>query len=427
MLVTMSSLMNRIDRIHERIFFGWWIVIVGAVINAVGIGVVYHGFTVFFLPLKRELALSSAAISLVYGACRLEGGLEGPLVGYLINKFGPKKLIFFGSALTGIGFLFFSRINSYTMFFIAYVLVISLGASAGFFHPISTVVNNWFIRKRGTAFGFITAAASFGGMVFVPMLSHLTLQYSWRIAAFLSGIAILALCLPLASFMHLSPEERGLEPDGGTPPNDSPGTSDSAGTTHGDVDYKVKEALKTSTFWLLSLCISLRIMVTIALAAHMIPILVWKGMEEASAAYLVSLANFLTIIGMVLMGWIGDRFYKPHLISVSILATMICLLWPVISDAGFTSYLIPIGLAVTMSTVPLNWSLIGDFFGRENYAPLRGITVVGVGIATFVSPIYAGWIFDFTQSYAITLMSFSAVFLLAAIMFAVLRRPVLRR
>jgi hypothetical protein len=61
--------MHRIDRIHERIFLGWWIVIVGAVINAVGIGVVYHGFTVFFLPLKRELALSSAAISLVYGAC----------------------------------------------------------------------------------------------------------------------------------------------------------------------------------------------------------------------------------------------------------------------------------------------------------------------------------------------------------------------
>ena len=166
-----------------------------------GIGIVFHGFTVFFLPIKRELALSSAAISIVYGACRLEGGIEGPIVGYLINRFGPKKLIFSGSALAGIGFLVLSRIDSYPMFFIAYVLLVALGASAGFFHPVSTVINNWFIRKRGLAFGLITAAGSFGGMIIVPVLSHITLLYSWRLAAFLSGIFILALCMPAAFFM----------------------------------------------------------------------------------------------------------------------------------------------------------------------------------------------------------------------------------
>ena len=82
----------------SRIFYGWWILLLGAVINGIGSGIAYHGFTVFFLPLKRDLGVSSAAISLLYGAARLEGGFEGPVVGYLIDRFGFRKMIIIGSA-----------------------------------------------------------------------------------------------------------------------------------------------------------------------------------------------------------------------------------------------------------------------------------------------------------------------------------------
>ena len=72
-------------------FYGWWILILGAMINGIGLGITYHSFTIFFLPLKRDLGVSSAAISLLYGAARLEGGVEGPVVGYLIDRFGPAQ------------------------------------------------------------------------------------------------------------------------------------------------------------------------------------------------------------------------------------------------------------------------------------------------------------------------------------------------
>jgi len=426
--VTGNQIISYKNRIRNRIFFGWWILAVGALINGVGVGIVYQGFTVFFLPLKRELALSSAAVSLVYGASRLEGGIEGPIIGYLIDKFGPRRLIFFGSTLSGIGFFLFSRIESFPTFFIVYVLLIAMGSNAGFFHPISTVINNWFIRRRGTAFGILTAAGSLGGMVMVPVLSHFALNYSWRTAAVVAGGLILAFCLPSSFLMHRSPEDRGLQPDGGPLPGEiTVQQNSSIESMFTEVDFTVKEALKTHTFWLLTLCISFRILVTVALAAHMIPVLVWKGMAEASAAYLVSLSAFLTIIGMLCMGWIGDRFNKPFLCSISLLATIVCLLWPTFSSSETALYLFPIGIAITMASVPLNWSLIGDFFGRQNYATLRGITVVGVGIATFISPIYAGWIFDVTESYKIVLISFSAMLLISAILFAILRRPVLHR
>ena len=414
---------NQTDR---RIFFGWWVLAVGALINAVGVGIVYHSFTVFFLPLKRELALSSVAVSLVYASSRLEGGIEGPIIGYLINRFGPRRMIFLGSTLSAIGFFIFSRIDSFLTFFLVFVLLIAMGANAGLFHPVSTVINNWFIRRRGTAFGVLTAAGSLGGMVLAPLLSHFALSYGWRTAAILAGSMILIFNLPAAFFMYRSPEDRGLQPDGGVNPGYKSIDAGSIEPGPAEVDFTVKAALKTRAFWLLTLCISCRILVTVALSAHMIPVLVWKGMNEASAAYMVSLYALLTVVGMLVMGWVGDRFYKPFLCSISQLLTLVCLLgltW-VASDAAL--YLLPVGMAITMSTVPLNWSLIGDFFGRQNYATLRGIMVVGVGIATFISPIYAGWIYDLTQSYAIVLTSFSAMLLIAAVLFAVLRRPVIR-
>jgi nitrate/nitrite transporter NarK len=75
-----------------------------------------------------------------------------------------------------------------------------------------------------------------------------------------------------------------------------------------------------------------------------------------------------------------------------------------------------------MGTVPLNWALIGDFFGRRSYGTLRGIMVIGTGLGTFLSPIYAGWVFDRTESYAPALWAFFTVHLLAAVLFFILHR-----
>ncbi|MFC1887166.1 MFS transporter, partial [Thermodesulfobacteriota bacterium] len=254
-------------------------------------------------------------------------------------------------------------------------------------------------------------------------LSYFTLAYSWRAASVVSGCIILALCLPLAGLMHRSPEERGLEPDGGPGKVENAEQDGPREATVDEVDFTIKQALKTFTFWLLTLCISLRILVTVAISAHMIPILVWKGMDEAAAAYMVSLYAFLTIIGMLVVGWIGDRFKKSMLCCVCLLITAVCLMWQTVSSTGTTLYLLPVGMAIAMGSVPLNWSLIGDFFGRRSYARLRGIMLISVGITTFISPVYAGWIFDRTESYTVVLISFSGMLLIPAVLFAILRPP----
>ena len=133
----------------NRLYYGWWIVILGSLINIVGGGILYHSFTIFFLPLKRDFAVSSAAVSLLYGAARLEGGIEGPIVGHLIDRFGSRAIIMAGAAMAGIGLILTAATHSFWPFFFIYVFIVSLGSNAGFFHPLSTAINNWFIRHRG--------------------------------------------------------------------------------------------------------------------------------------------------------------------------------------------------------------------------------------------------------------------------------------
>jgi OFA family oxalate/formate antiporter-like MFS transporter len=411
-----------------RVFYGWWILVLGSLVNGIGGGIIYHSFTVFFLPLKRDLAVSSAAISLLYGAARLEGGVDGTLYGYLIDRIGSRRMILMGASLAGTGLILLSTVHDFFSFFLIYVFIVSVGSNAGFFHPVSTAINKWFIRRRGLGFSVISASGSIGGMVMAPLLSFVILNFGWRNGAIMAGLMILAIAIPAALPMKRSPETIGLYPDGQPPAKNPPDQPASVSRAAGEeANFSVREALRTVHFWFLMASISLRLLVTVALNTHFVPLLVWKGMGEAASAYLVSLFALISIPAALALGWMGDRWNKALLSSLCILPLALAMLGMIVIQDKAILYFFPIAFAVTMGTAPLNWALIGDFFGRTRYATLRGIMGVGYGTATFLSPIYAGWIFDRTQSYTLVLLTFSFIIGIAAIIFATLRHPAPRR
>ena len=120
----------------------------------------------------------------------------------------------------------------------------------------------------------------------------------------------------------------------------------------------------------------------------------------------MSLLALGSILTSLIFGWLGDRWNKALLCSLGTIPTIIAMIGLVFGEEAVILYFFPIGFAITMGTSSLNWALIGDLFGRHSYATLRGIMGVGYGIATFLSPIYAGWIFDRTGSYDIVLDHF---------------------
>jgi MFS family permease len=406
-----------------RAFYGWRVLAMCALINGVGNGIIYQSFTVFFLPLKRDLGVSSAASSLLYGAARLEGGIDGPIYGYLIDRFGSRKMIMIGASLAGIGLILLSMAHSFLALLLIYVLVVSVGNNSGFFHPLSTAVNKWFIRHRGLGLSIITSSGSVGGMIMAPLLSFIILNYGWRTGTIFAGLLILAVAVPAAIPIRRSPEEMGLHPDGLAPEIKPVADGIKTAPRVYDVHFSIREALRTFQFWLLTASLSLRLLVTIALNTHFVPILVWKGMEEGASAYLVSLFAFCQIPLAISLGWVGDRWNKARLSCYCIIPNIVAMMGMVLSDHPFFLYFFPVAFAIAMGTAPLNWALIGDFFGRGSYATLRGLMGIGYGAATFLSPIYAGWVFDKTESYTLVLVTFSIIFTVCAVFFAILRPP----
>ena len=148
-------------RKSKKIFYGWWIVIAGTIVNAVATGTYWHGFGAFFDPIVNEFKWSRALTSIAPALQRSEGAAFGPFVGVAINKFGPRNVMLFGIILCGIGFITLSHTNSLLWFFIS-TSILTLGLTFGTFLVVSTSVANWFIQKRALA---LSAASTGSGLV----------------------------------------------------------------------------------------------------------------------------------------------------------------------------------------------------------------------------------------------------------------------
>src|SRR3990172_710600 len=239
-----------------RLFYGWRIVGLGAIANAVGGGIYKYGFAIFFLPITKDLNLSRAATSLVFSLSGAEGAVEGPLAGWLVDKFGPRHILFGGALLTGLGYLLLAQINSFGAFLLVYVGVISLGFNGGFAHTVITAVNSWFVRRRGFAMSVTLSAFSLGGGILAPFLSFLVQRFGWRTASVVGGLAIWALVMPASLGLKRSPESIGLAPDGDPLP-----TLEHPARHPANLDFTVGQALRNSAYWGLSFASSLRLAV----------------------------------------------------------------------------------------------------------------------------------------------------------------------
>jgi MFS family permease len=115
--------------------------------------------------------LSRAATSLAFSLARAEGALEGPFVGYLIDRFGPRPMILLATIMCGVGYILLAWVDSYTTFLIVYLGIISLSFTPGFVHASMAVGNTWFIRYRARAMTVISSAVPIGGTLLTPLLA----------------------------------------------------------------------------------------------------------------------------------------------------------------------------------------------------------------------------------------------------------------
>jgi MFS family permease len=411
-----------------RIFYGWWIVVIGCVQDAVKGGLFNTGFTLYFLPVLTELHLSRAATSLPFSLSRLEAALGAPFVGYLIDRFDVRVMLVAGTLLAGLGLILLSLTHSYLLFLLVFIGPLSFGFQAGFNQATLAVVAHWFRRKRGLAMAIVQTGQAIGGVLIFPLVALAVLKLGWRTAAVLSGLVVLTL-LPLVLLIRRSPESMGLLPDGDRSPAQDRHASPSGFTLPLDDprEFTTREALRTPTFWLLAAFHGLRNVPYAGVTVHLVPLLVWKGLDEPAAAFYVGLTALATVVSRPLTGWLGDRQSKQMIGAVGVLLGAAGLAVLAYGDGAWWALVL---FAVLFSfgdgVNSVTWALVGDVFGRAHFATIRGWISMFQSFASMPAAVYTGWVYDRTQSYTQALIAFVICYGAAAVVLWLVPHPTRR-
>jgi MFS family permease len=384
-----------------------------------GGGLHAYGFTILFLPITQELGLTRAATSLVFSLARAEGAIQGPLSGYCIDRFGPRPVMVAATLLAGTGYILLAHINSYAALLIVYMGVISLSYQAGFMDATMTVANNWFIRKRALAMSFTSGSIALGGMLLTPPFSYIVHNWNWRTACIVSGAAFLIIGLPLALTIRRSPEAIGLLPDGEPLPR-----REMRPESASSQEFPLRAALRTHQFWLMALATTLRVVCSSTVLVHFVPILVWRGLSEQRAALFLAYVALLGMPTHLLIGWLGDRMNKPRLMACCMLlaSSSLVILFRGESEALLWPALVLFSLFEGL--FPVTWATVSDFFGRQNFAKIRGSMSCMYMWGSVAGPVSAGLVYDHTKSYEPLLWGLAAVCVLTSLCYALLKPPI---
>lgn len=393
------------------------------------------GLSALFKPISEELGFSRAATSVVQSIGRFEGGIEGPLLGWMSDKFGPRWIMFSGVIVFGIALILMNYIHALWAYYLVWGVMLGIAQNMTTTTPLRTAISNWFVRKRGAAQGTQMTLSGLSAVIGLPLITWLIITRGWRMTCVFGGILVLLVGLPLVWFFvkQRRPEYYGLLPDGAkvetteaaTKPMLDRGVQYAAQVY--EVEFTLRQALRTPTFWLLTIVQIARSMAAPALNLHSIPFLTDIGLGAMVAAGMVSIRVLVGLPARFFGGVLLDRIRKDRMrfvmasaYSLEAIGTGIFLLYPTVTMiwVWFLIY----GVGAGLSTAVVN-PLKGRYFGRKAIGSITGVSQALITPAAIIAPIYFGWVHDTTGSYmgAFTLVAVTIGF--SAIMAAFVRPP----
>src|SRR2546421_2132997 len=195
-----------------RLFYGWRMVGAATGMQFLQAALVNNAFGAYVAVLAEERGWSKTALSGAAALQQMEAALLGPVLGWIIDRFGPQGLIRIGVVTFGIGFMLLSQIDTLLGFYGAFI-VMAIGSSFCGFFPINVALIHWFERWRARALSSLSLGLALGG-IFVPVIAWSLSAFGWRVTAFASGVAYIVIGLPLAWIIRRRPEDHGETMDG---------------------------------------------------------------------------------------------------------------------------------------------------------------------------------------------------------------------
>jgi sugar phosphate permease len=381
-----------------KIFYGWRITAAACSIQFILSSLLTQSFGVYVAVLADDEGWSKTALSGAAAMQSVEAAIIGPLLGWMIDRFGSQKMIRTGILFFGFGFLIFSQITTLTGFYISSVLM-AIGASMSGYFPLSVSLIQWFDRYRARALSIMSLGIAMGGLL-VPMIALSIQHYGWRTTALSSGIIAFVIGFPLAGIIKSRPEDVGLTADGEPHPSKTE-------TTHANVniekkiEFTTQQALRTRAFWFLALGHGFALAIVTAVNVHAITHMKESlGYSVSQASLAILLMTIAQIAGVLFGAAVGDRFEKRKVSAACMLLHAIGLLLLTYATHPFeiAAFAIIHGAAWGLRG-PFMQAIRADYFGRNAIGMILGLSAVIVALGQFAGPLVAGVLADVTGDY----------------------------
>jgi MFS family permease len=273
------------------VFYGWWVVVACFLVALYVSSVVFFGFTAFIEPLVHEFGWTYTQVSFAASLRGLEMGIFGPLVGFLVDRFGSRRIMLFGIVTVGLGLILLSYTRSLVTFYTAFILL-AFGAGGCTSVVTMTVVSAWFKRYVGRALGLMASGFGASGL-FIPVIVWLIDSYGWRTAFIFLAIGIWVLGIPMSVVIRNRPEDYGYLPDGrGADMTDGEQVEESV-----DLELSFREAIRDRTFMYLNVTEAIRLMVVGGVVVHVMPYLSSLGIARTTGALVAAGIPLCSILG----------------------------------------------------------------------------------------------------------------------------------
>ena len=388
----------------------------------------FHAMSLWAVALDRHFGWNRTQLGLALTFTRVEGGLMGPLEGYLTDKVGTRRMVLIGLLVLGGAFIFFGLIQNLWMFYLAYVLM-AVGQGLGSWIPIMTMLTRWFHKGRAMALGWANMGSSGGALLLIPIIGWAIEpdNLGGRMTATVLGVVMIAVAIPVSMLIRNQPQDYGLLPDGAEPePVSASLTSDEAAAPSSvdEDDFTASEALRTPAFWLIAFGHGFTSMVILAIMAHLGLLMVDKGYELQDAAFVVSVYTAVAMVFQLVGGYVGSKI--PIRFALALFTTLQALgvVVLVFADAKSTFYVFAVLFGAGFGgRNPLTVAIRGDYFGSASFGKILGFSTVPMNLLLLIAAPLVGWMRDVQGDYIQAFMVMVATNMVGALCFVTAKRP----
>ena len=393
--------------------------------NAVFTAAYYQGFSVLVLPIEQTFGWSRSAMSAAGAMRQLESGIVSPFLGFLLDRYSARTLVFWCAIVSGLAMIGMSFINGLVTFYLFFVLI-SIGAS-GLSHAVTwpVLIARWFRRRRGLAIGLAVMGPIFGSP-FVILNTSLEEALGWRAVFFIYGIVILVSCTLVSLLIRDRPETYALRPDGDEP--DEPlVTEPGKAFVSPEFGFTLREALHMREFWLLTLFLAGMFVVNSGFQFHQIPYFEQdRDFSSAEAATTLMLVFLASGFGRIGSGFLLDKVDYRFVLSLISLLMGAAFFYLQVASVGEVYHTVPFVLLFGVglgAMIPLRGALGGMLFGTRSIGSIVGLLQGGAVAAGVIGPVFMGVLFDLKGNYTAALWVLVAVSIVMVPMSFVMRSP----